>query len=119
MSSVNYTNPNQDRTVYIFDKFYKFELNVDANLYDTVLSYFKTIFTDEVAAKNFTLNVFRISESTGTPVQEIMESVRGQSAIDLTATFAYFLNNLRSNTTLLGISSVTTPSYYAARNVVV
>lgn len=119
MSSVNYTNPNQDRTVYIFDRFYEFELNVDANLYDIVSSYFKSVFNDDLASKNFTLNMFRISENTGTPVMEILDTVRGQSAIELTATFAYYLNNLRSNTTLLGISSVSTPAYYAARNVLV
>jgi hypothetical protein len=119
MSTVNYTNPNQDRTVYIFDRFYEFELNVDANLYDVVLSFFKSIFNEELAANNFALNMFRISESTGTPVIEILDTVRGQSAIELTATFAYYLNNLRSNTTLLGISAVTTPAFYAARNVVV
>jgi hypothetical protein len=117
MSTVNYTNPNQDRTTVIFDNFYSFELEVDANLYDVVSSYFKSVFDDELAAKNFTLNMFRISENTGTPVMEILEQVRGQSAIELTATFAYYLNNLRSNTTLLGISAVTTPSFYAARNV--
>lgn len=119
MSTVNYSNPNQDRTVYLIDNFYNFEISVDANLYDVVLSFFKTTFNDETAAKNFTLNLFRISESTGTPVMEILENVRGQSAIELTATFAYYLNNLRSNTTLLGISSVSTPAFYAARNVVV
>lgn len=119
MSTVNYTNPNQDRTVYIFDRFYEFELDVDANLYDVILSYFKTLFADELAAKNFALNLFRISESTGTPAIEILDNIRGQSAIELTATFAYYLNNLRSNTTLLGISAVTTPAFYAARNVVV
>lgn len=119
MSTVNYSNPNQDKTIYIFDRFYEFELNVDANLYDVVLSFFKNVFDNEQAAKNFTLNVFRISENTGTPVLEILEDVKGQSAIELTATFAYYLNNLRSNTTLLGISAVTTPAFYAARNVVV
>ena len=119
MSTVNYSNPNQDKTIYIFDRFYEFELNVDANLYDVVLSFFKNVFDNEQAAKNFTLNMFRISENTGTPVLEILEDVKGQSAIELTATFAYYLNNLRSNTTLLGISAVTTPAFYAARNVVV
>ena len=119
VSTVNYSNPNQDRTVYIFDRFYEFELNVDANLYDVVLSYFKSVFDEELAAKNFTLNMFRISENTGTPVMEILDTVRGQSKIELTATFAYYLNNLRSNTTLLGIGAVTTPAFYAARNVVV
>jgi hypothetical protein len=119
MSTVNYTNPNTDRTVQIFDDFYKFQISVDANLYDVVLSYFKSVFDDETAAKNFALNLFRISENTGTPVMEILESVRGQSQIELSSTFAYFLNNLRSNSTLLGVSAVATPAFYAARNVVV
>lgn len=119
MSTVNYNNPNQDRTVYLLDNFYSFELSVDANLYDVVLSYFKTVFDDETAAKNFALNLFRMSENTGTPAIELLEEVRGQTAIELTATFSYYLNNLRSNTTLLGISAVTTPAFYAARNVVV
>lgn len=119
MSSVNYSNPNQDRTVFIFDRFYEFELSVDANLYDIVLSYFKSVFDDEQAAKNLTLNMFRISESTGTPVIEILDNIRGQSAIELTATFAYYLNNLRSNTTLLGVSTPITPAFYAARNALV
>ena len=119
MSTVNYTNPNQDRTVYIFDRFYEFELSVDANLYDVIFSYFKSVFSDEQAAKNFSLNLFRISESTGTPAIEILDNIRGQSALELTSTFAYFLNNLRSNTTLLGVSAVNTPAFYAARNVVV
>lgn len=119
MSSVNYSNPGQDRTTYIFDRFYDFEVEVDSNLYDVVLSYFKTMFDDNQAAKNLTLNLFRISETTGSPAIEILESIRGQSAIELTATFAYYLNNLRSNTTLLGVSTPITPAFYAARNVVV
>ena len=119
MSTVNYSNPTQDRTVYIFDKFYEFELSVDANLYDVIFSHFKRIFDNESAAKNFSLNLFRISESTGTPAIEILDNIRSQSQIELTATFAYYLNNLRSNTTLLGISAVSTPAFYAARNIVV
>jgi len=119
MSSLNNPNPNQDTTVYLIDNFYNFELNVDAALYDAVLSYFRTIFTDNLTAENFALNIFRISEATGTNVLEILDSVRGQEQIELTATFSYYLNNLRSNTTLLGVNAVTQPAYYAARNVVV
>ena len=119
MSTVNYANPTQDKTVYIFDNFYSFELYVDASLYDVVLSYFKSVFDNEDAAKNFTLNLFRISESTGDPAIELLDSIRGQNQIELSATFAYYLNNLRSNSTLLGINAVTTPAFYAARNVIV
>ena len=119
MSTVNNPNPNQEQTTYIFDKFYDFELSVDAAEYDVVLSYFRKIFTNDLTAKNFALNLFKISDETGSPAMEILESVKGQNALDLTSTFAYYLNNLRSNTTLLGISAVSTPAFYAARNVLV
>ena len=119
MSTVNYTNPNQEKTVTIFDDFYKFELTVDSNLYDIVSSYFISVFDQTIAAKNFTLNVFRISESTGVPVMEILDSLRGKNQIELSKTFAFYLNNIRSNSTLLGVSEVATPSFYAARNVLV
>ena len=117
MSSVNYSNPNTDRTVKIFDNFYNFEITVDANLYDNVLSFFKSVFSNESAAKSFTTTAFQMSEESGIPVVTIIEEMKGQNAIQLTATFAYFLNNLRSNSTLLGVSSTVTPNVYAARNV--
>ena len=79
MSTVNYTNPNQDRTVTIFDEFYTFKLEVDANLYDVVNSYFKSVFADENAAKNFTLSLFRISENSGIPAITLLDEVKGQN----------------------------------------
>jgi len=119
MSTVNYSNPNQDKTVYIFDNFYNFELYVDSNLYDVVLSYFQSVFNDNNAAKNFALNLFRISENTGLPAIQLLDDVKGQSAIELSNTFAFYLNNLRSNSTMLGVNALITPNFYAARNVVV
>jgi hypothetical protein len=119
MSTVNYVNPNQDQNITIFDNFYNFQLTVDANLYDAVYSYFASIFSEELAAKNFTLNLFQISETSGTAVLDLLEEVKGQDAISLTATFAYYLNNLRSNSTLLGVGATVTPSVFAARNIVV
>lgn len=117
MSTVNYTNPNKDRTVTIFDEFYSFKLEVDANVYDVVFSFFKSVFTDVDAAKNFSLSLFRISESSGVPVLTLLDEMKGQNAIQLTATIAYYLNDLRSNSTLLGVRSAITPNYFAARNV--
>lgn len=117
MSTVNYTNPNQDRTVTIFDEFYSFKLEVDVNLYDVVLSFFSSIFSDELAAKNFTLSLFRISESSGVPVLTLLDEMKGQDQLKITATLGYYLNNLRSNSTLLGIRAAVTPNFYAARNV--
>lgn len=117
MSSVNYANPSQDRTTRVFDNFYNFSVVVDTNAYDVVLSYFKSIFKDSLAAQNFTVNFFQVSESTGKSVEELLAEIAGQNQIQLTATFSYYLNNLRSNSTLLGVSAAVTPSFYAARNV--
>ena len=40
MGTVNYTNPGTDPTVRVFDEFYKRELVIDSNVYDSVLSFF-------------------------------------------------------------------------------
>jgi len=119
MSTVNYVNPGTDPTVRVFDDFYKRELVIDSNKYDNVFSFFKSIFADEMAARNFTLNVFQISQDSGTPVETILNDISNQNQVKITATLAYYLNNLRSNSTLLGISTTATPNQYAARNILI
>jgi len=44
-----------------------------------------------------------------------IQTASGPAELDLT--LAYYLNNLRSNSTLLGTSQPVQPNYYAARNV--
>lgn len=117
MGSVNTINPKVDLTVRVFDDFYKFEVQVDANTFDTVYSYFASIFTSKEVALNFTTTLFRIAEETSTPVQDLLAQIQGQDEITLTATMAYYLNGLRSPATLYGINSTVTPNYYTARNV--
>ena len=119
MSTVNYTNSKTDPTVRVFDEFYNRELVIDANIYDTVLSFFTSIFADQEAAKNFTLSVFQISESSGNPVESILSELSKQNQVQITATLAYYLNNNRSNTTLLGVSNTATPNQYVARNILI
>lgn len=119
MGTVNYTNPNTDPTVRTFDDFYGRELVIDSNIYDNVSSFFKSIFADKTAAENFTLSVFRISEDSGTPVETILSELSSQNQVQITATLAYYLNNQRSNTTLLGITNISTPNQYVARNILI
>jgi hypothetical protein len=47
MSTVNYTNPNLDLTVRVFDQFYNYEANVPAAEYDVVYSYFLSVMTTD------------------------------------------------------------------------
>ena len=116
-TTVNYANPKLDGTVNIFDEFYAYAASVPQLQYDAVYSYFRSVFDTEEAAGNFTVTVFRISESSGIPVMTLLQEFQEQSAPELTLTLAYYLNSIRSNSTLLGLNAVTQPNFYAARNV--
>lgn len=116
-TTVNYANPNIDGTVKIFDQFYAYEANVPQLQYDAVYSYFRSVFDTAEAAGNFTVSVFRISESSDIPVMTLLQEFQGQSQPELTLTLAYYLNSVRSSATLLGLNSATQPNFYVARNV--
>lgn len=117
MSSVNYINPKTDQTVRIFDQFYGFELIVQSEEYDAVYSYFKSIYKDDTAAGNFTVTLFRISNEQSIPVLSLLDQLKTTSSPELNVTIAYYLNNMRSNSTLVGVLTPTQPNYYAAHNV--
>lgn len=116
-NTVNYANPNIDGTVKIFDQFYAYEASVPQLQYDAVYSYFRSVFDTAEAAGNFTVSVFRISESSDIPVMTLLQEFQGQSQPELTLTLAYYLNSIRSSSTLLGLNAATQPNYYVARNV--
>ena len=118
MTTVNYSNPKTDQTVRVFDDFFGFSINVEANDYDAVNSYFKSIYTDPVAAGNFTVTLFRIANEQNIDVLTLLKQVQTSStSAELDRTIAYYLNSMRSNSTLVGVSEPTQPNYYAARNV--
>jgi hypothetical protein len=117
MASVNAINNKTDLTVQIFDRFYGYQQQVPVDAYDAVLSYFKSVFGSEEAAGNFTVSVFRISHATNIPVMTLLQQFQGQSAPEITLTLAYYLNSIRSRSTLLGLNVPTHPNYYVARNI--
>jgi len=117
MASVNAINNKTDLTVQIFDRFYGYQQQVPVDAYDAVLSYFKSVFGSAEAAGNFTVSVFRISHSTNIPVMNLLQQFQGQSAPEITLTLAYYLNGIRSRSTLLGLNVPTQPNYYVSRNI--
>lgn len=117
MTSVNYANPRVDQTVKIFDTFYDYSVDVPAQEYDVVYSFFLSQFGTAEAAANFTVSLFRVSEESQIPVMDLLQQMEGQNNVELTLTLAYYLNSIRSPTTLLGLNSPVTPNYYVARNV--
>ena len=123
MSSVNFTNYKIDQTVRVFDTFYTFDVNVPAAEYDVVNSYFRSIMDTKAAADNFTVSLFRVAEESKIDALTLLQSFQESGASDanslnLNITMAYYLNQIRSRATLLGVGVPVTPNFYAARNVV-
>lgn len=119
MGSVNSVNNKTDQTVQIFDKFYRYKQAVPADQYDAVNSYFASMFKNAEAAANFTVSLFRISNQTKIPVMTLLQKLQrqGQTAMDLTFNMAYYLNGVRSPSTLLGVNVPVQPNYYVANNI--
>jgi len=119
MTTVNETNFRIDQTVRIFDNFYDYSANVPVQEYDAVYSYFRSVFSTDLAAANFSLSLFRVAELTETSAMTLLQSFQGQNQTqpEITLLMAYYLNGVRSPATLLGVLNPTTPNYYTARNV--
>lgn len=115
--TVNYTNTKLDQTVRIFDDFYRYEANVPADQYDIVNSYFRSTMNDARVAENFTSSLFQVAQDTGINALTLLDSMQGLTGLDLTLNMAYYLNQIRSRATLLGVNNPVVPNYYAARNV--
>lgn len=116
MSTVNQTNLKIDKTVRVFDLFYKFDIVVPVEDYDMIYSYFLSKFKTVEAAGNMTVVMFRVAHESGTPVMTLFQEIQGKSAPELNLILCYYINSLRSPLTLLGINIPTTPNMYAVRN---
>jgi hypothetical protein len=107
-----------DNTVRIFDKFYDFDLVIDANQYEIVNSYFESMADSKSIGKNFTVMLFRIASITGESPLTLLEYIKGTSKMHTTALMTYYLNSIKSKTTLYGISVIPSPNETVQRNVV-
>ena len=107
-----------DNTVKVFDRFYSQDVNVNASEFDVVYSYFKNVCQSENTAKNFTAIIFRMAAYTGESAITLLEFVQGKRGLELNATIAYYLNSLKSKTTLYGVANLPVPNPTVQRNVV-
>ena len=90
---------------------------INSNEYDHVISFFKRVMKDEIAAEKFTQSLYQVANTTEIPVLDLLATFKGQDLLTLTASMAYYLNGIRSPSTLVGVQNVVRPNYYAARNV--
>jgi hypothetical protein len=101
----------------IFDKYYNSEVTVSTQEYDYVYSFFKQVMGTKDIAENFTATVFQIAYQTDVSATQFVENLKGQDAMQLSMSMAYYLNAARSNSTLLSVGQIITPDYYASRNI--
>ncbi len=85
--------------------------------YDYVLSFFNKVMKDEVAAEKFTESLYLIANTTETSILTLVETLKGQDLLTLTTSMAFYLNGIRSPSTLLGVNNNVKPNFFAARNV--
>lgn len=108
-----------DNTVRVFDQFYNFDLVVNADQYEIVYSYFYDLNKSKDIAKNFTTILFRISKITGEDVLKLLEYLTGSTNVEVNGILIYYLNSLKSKTTLYGINVEPAPNQTVQRNVVI
>jgi hypothetical protein len=108
-----------DRTVRVFDAFYQTDLKLNASEYDIVHGYFTSVCETKNIADNFTTVLFRISTQTGVPVQQLLDELKGtNNSLQMNKQICYWLNSLKSKTSLYGVSVIPQPVVPVARNVV-
>jgi hypothetical protein len=116
---INGPQSQLDNTVRVFDQFYNFQMTVEANRYDIVFSYFLSICNSRDTARNFTTMIFRIASITDEDPLTLLGYMQGKNKIHTTALMTYYLNSLKSKTTLYGINSTPIPNETVQRNIVI
>lgn len=119
MATIIDNRTSMDQTVRIFDSFYSVNLQVGASQYDIVHGYFTSVCPTKNIAANFTAVLFRIAQEVKVDVLVLLEQIKGtQNKLQMNKLMAYYLNSLKSKTSLYGISTVPQSVYPVARNVV-
>lgn len=108
-----------DNTVRIFDSFYDTNLVINSDTFDFVFSYFKGVCPSVNVAENFTSIFFRIAQEAQLDPMALLENIKGApTKLKLNEIMVYYLNSLKSKTSLYGIGIIPKPNQAVARNVV-
>lgn len=116
--ATSFEQPQTDQTVKIFDQFYNVDISVSADSYEIVYSYFESVTNNKNTAKNFTFSLFIIASLTKINVMELLQNVKGaNNRLELDAMMAYYLNGIKTKTTMYGVSVVPSPNQQVQRNI--
>jgi hypothetical protein len=109
-----------DSTVSTFDQFYDFKLNVGADQYEVVYSFFQAYTNSVKTAQSFTSTLFAIADKTDINVLDLLETFKtaGGDSIKVSLTMAYYLNSINDKTVMYGVNNLLSPNNLVQRNIV-
>jgi hypothetical protein len=100
------------------DTFYSdMDIGISSEHYSIVVGFFKKVFETNNAAEAFAVDLFRIAKSTDVAVLTLLESMQDKDTIGVSEIMAFYLNQIRSQSALLGVSNVITPNPQVSRNI--
>ena len=104
---------------FSLEKFYNDpSLNINSEQYSVVVGFFKKVTDSEKSAEAFALDLFRVAKATNVNVLTLLESMNDKDKIGVNEVMCYYLNQIRSQSALLGVSNVLTANQNVARNIV-
>jgi len=116
LNDVVYSDANNIRFV---NDYTHIPVDFNSNEYEIVISFFKKAMKDPKTAENFTQSIFQVAARSGISPTSIVETMKGQTGLTLSSSLAYYLNGIRSNSTLLGVQGLGTPNFYTGRSVII
>jgi len=93
------------------------DVGIDSEQYNIVVGFFKKVATSSTSADAFTVDLFRVAKSLDVSVLTLLESMQDKDKIGVSEIMAFYLNQIRSQSALLGVSNVITPNPQIARNI--
>lgn len=108
-----------DPTIKIYDSFYSVKLVVPSDQYDIVHGFFMNTCSSKKIANNFTAYFFRVVQETQVDGMDLLANLKGlNDKIKVNQVMAYYINSLKSKTSLYGVGNIPKPNTPVARNIV-
>lgn len=112
------TKSSSDPTVRVFDQYY--QIPIDLNNNDLVLmkGFFEKRGFDELAAESTALVILTQAKKDNYNSMQIIDTLGGLDAVEISALVAEILNYNRFKTSALGIAQYFSPSEEVVRNII-
>jgi len=104
---------------FSLEKFYQDpSLNINSEQYSVVLGFFKKVTDSDKSAEAFALDLFRVAKATEVNVLTLLEAMHKKDKIGINEVMCYYLNQIRSQSALLGVTNVQSANQNVARNII-